>query len=86
VRADTELMAKHYARRVGAAAVPYRIVTRGRLEEPLAGPLERMTIESVEGDTVVLVVEIMDQAQLQGAIRWLSDLGLEIMSVNPLEE
>jgi hypothetical protein len=79
-------MAKRYARRVGAVAVPYRIVTRGSIERPLEGPFERITIESAEGDTVVLLVEIVDQAQLQGALRWLSDLGIEVLSVNPLEE
>jgi hypothetical protein len=38
------------------------------------------------GDNTALVGGIVDQSQLRGVISWLSDLGVEIVSVNPLDE
>ena len=75
-------MSKRYAGRSGHDAVPYRIVIRGSLGEPLVGPLEGMTVEVV-GEESVLTGDILDQAQLQGALSWLTTLGVEIVSVNP---
>jgi hypothetical protein len=76
-------MAKQYASRTGGTAVPYAFVIRGVIEQPLIGPLEGMTIEAADGESV-LVGEIVDQAQLQGVINWLCALGVETVSVNPL--
>ena len=76
-------MARRYAARTGRIAISYRIVFRGTIPQPLVGPLEGMSIEVV-GDESLLVGEIVDQAQLQGVISWLSDLGIEIVSINPL--
>jgi hypothetical protein len=76
-------MPKRYAARMGRAAVRYGIVIRGTIAQPLTGPLERMTV-SRAGDETILVGDIVDQAQLHGVIRWLCDLGVEIVSVNPL--
>jgi hypothetical protein len=42
-----------------------------------------MTVEAA-GEEAVLVGDIVDQAQLQGVVSWLSDLGIEIVSINPL--
>jgi hypothetical protein len=41
-----------------------------------------MSVEAA-GEESVLVADIVDQAQLQGVIGWLSDLGIEIVSINP---
>jgi hypothetical protein len=76
-------MRKRYAARTGTSAVGYRIVVRGTIREPPVGPLEGMRIE-VTGEESVLVGDVVDQAQLQGLIGWLSDLGVEIVSINPL--
>jgi hypothetical protein len=76
-------MSKHYAARTGQTAVRYRIVVRGTSEQLPVGPLECMSVEA-EGENSVLVGDIVDQAQLQGVLKWLSDLGIEIVSVNPV--
>jgi hypothetical protein len=76
-------MSKHYAGRTGQTAVRYRIVVRGTSGQLPVGPLECMTMEP-EGENTALVGEIVDQAQLQGVLTWLSDLGIEIVSVNPV--
>ena len=74
-----------YAARTGRDAVRYRIVIRGSIGEPLVGPLEGMTIEHA-GDESAVAGDIVDQAHLKGVIGWLSDLGVEIVSINPLPE
>ncbi len=60
----------------------YRIVIRGTIVQPLVGPLTGMTSEA-DGDESVIVGDIVDQAQLRGVIGWLTDLGVEIVSINP---
>jgi hypothetical protein len=80
---DTAAMPKRYAARTGQTAVSYRIIIRGAIGQPLVGPLEGMSVEAA-GEESVLVGDIVDQAQLQGVISWLSDLGIEIVSINPL--
>ncbi len=77
-------MPPRYATRVGQAAARYAIRIRGTIGLPLAGPLERMSVERV-GDESVIVGEVADQAALQGALRSLWDLGVEIVSFNPLD-
>jgi hypothetical protein len=42
-----------------------------------------MTIEA-RGEESVLAGNVFDRAQLQGLIRWLSDLRIGIVSINPL--
>jgi hypothetical protein len=79
-------MPKRFASRIGGNAIPYRIVIGGPLPQPLVGPLEGMRVETESDDQSVLVGEIVDQSQLQGILGWLSHVGVEIVSVNPLEE
>jgi hypothetical protein len=74
-----------YAARRGGFAVAYRILVRGEISRPLVGPLDGMTLES-DGDQTLLSGPVVDQAQLQGILRWLTDLGVEIISVNPADE
>ena len=76
-------MSKQYAGRTGQTAVRYRIVVRGTGGQLPVGPLECMSVEA-EGENSVLVGDVVDQAQLQGILKWLSDLGIEIVSVNPV--
>ena len=76
-------MSRRYATRTGRIAIGYRIVFRGTIPKPLVGPLGGMSVEVV-GEESVLVGDIVDQSQLRGVLGWLSDLGIEIVSVNPL--
>ncbi|HEX5468394.1 MAG TPA: hypothetical protein VFW80_05030 [Gaiellaceae bacterium] len=78
-------MPRRFAARRGGSAVPYRILVRGGITRPLVGPLEGMTVEST-GDRSLLRGDVVDQAQLHGILRWLTDVGVEIISVNPADE
>ena len=63
----------------------YRIVVRGRLSERFASAFEGMSLESKEGQTV-LVGDVADTAQLYGLVDRLRDFGLELLSVNSVDE
>ena len=78
-------MQQRFAARSGRQAAGYRIVVRGELARPLVGPLEGMSVALVGGECV-LTGELVDQAQLRGALSFLHDLGVEIVSVNPTGE
>ena len=78
-------MSKRYPGRSGQDRVPYRIVIRGEIGEPLVGALEGMTVEVV-GEESVLTGDLLDKAQLQGALSYLTTLGIEIVSVNPADD
>jgi hypothetical protein len=78
-------MPRRFAARRGGSVVPYRILVRGEITRPLVGPLEGMTLES-QGDRTLLCGDVVDQAQLHGILRCLTDVGLEIISVNPADE
>ncbi|HUK94238.1 MAG TPA: hypothetical protein VLU96_04200 [Gaiellaceae bacterium] len=76
-------MPDSFAGRRGQAPVRYRIVIRGEISEPLVGPLEGMTVEAKD-DESALTGDIVDQAQLHGALTMLTNLGHELVSVNAL--
>jgi hypothetical protein len=78
-------MVRRIAGRDGSLAVRYRIVIRGEINERFARPLEGMSTETV-GDESAITGVIFDEAQLVGTLNWLHDRGIEIVSVNPLEE
>jgi hypothetical protein len=63
----------------------YRLVLRGELGEPFAFLFEGMRIERVAG-TTVLTGMVADQAQLHGLIQRARELGLELVSVGPVNE
>jgi hypothetical protein len=44
-----------------------------------------MSVESA-GDESILTVDLADQAHLQRALSWLNDFGIEIVSINPVDE
>ena len=60
----------------------YQICVRGRLTERMAAVLEGMTLHAGAVNTV-FTGEVKDQSQLFGLIDRLSDLGLELISVQP---
>jgi len=62
----------------------YRIVVRGRLGEHLATAFAHLEIESRAGETA-LTGAVADQAQLHGLIDRLRDLGISLLSVNPVD-
>ena len=62
----------------------YTIVVRGELDDRFAHLFNGMTMQRVEG-TTVLTGCVIDQAQLHGFIERLEELGLELLSVKQLE-
>ena len=62
----------------------YRVVVRGRLGEYLATAFEQLELESRAGETW-LTGTFADQAQLHGLLDRLRDLGIQLVSVNPVD-
>jgi hypothetical protein len=62
----------------------YRIVIRGRLGEHLAGAFDGLELESRAGETA-MTGTFADQAQLHGMLDRLCDLGIQLISVNPVD-
>jgi hypothetical protein len=63
----------------------YRIVVKGRLSDVLGSAFEGMRAEPGDGRTA-LSGAFTDQAQLHGVIERLRDFGIELVSINPVEE
>lgn len=61
----------------------YRICVRGRVTERLGSALEGMRLEAGAAETA-FTGEIRDQSQLYGLLDRVRDLGLELVSVQPL--
>jgi hypothetical protein len=62
----------------------YRVVVRGRLGEHLAVAFDSLEIESEAGESS-LTGTFADQAALHGLLDRLRDLGIQLVSVNPLD-
>jgi hypothetical protein len=62
----------------------YRIVVRGELSQRYTPAFEGMTLATGEGQTAI-IGPVTDQAHLHGLLNRVSDLGLELLSVNMLE-
>lgn len=62
----------------------YRIVVRGRLSDHLASAFEGLDLEWLQGDSA-LTGPFVDQAHLHGVLDRLRDLGIPLVSVNPVE-
>jgi hypothetical protein len=71
--------------RLGMQAREYRLTVDGELSEPAAHAFEGMTLTREEGKTV-LVGLVRDQAQLQGLLQRISNLGLTLLSANAIDE
>ena len=63
----------------------YRLVVDGELSDDASRAFEGMSLTR-EAGTTVLVGAIRDQAQLQGLLQRVSDLGLTLLSVAAVEE
>jgi hypothetical protein len=63
--------------------VRYRVVVRGRLGEHLASAFGHLELSSRPGQTA-LTGTFADQAQLHGLLDQLRDLGIHLISVNPV--
>jgi hypothetical protein len=59
----------------------YRIVVRGELSERYSTAFEGMSLLAEDGQTVI-TGPVLDQAHLHGLLGRISDLGLELVSVN----
>jgi len=65
--------------------VRYRVVVRGRLGEYLAAVFDQLEIAPEPGQTS-LTGNFADQAQLHGLLDQLRDLGIHLISVNPVNQ
>jgi hypothetical protein len=63
----------------------YEIVVRGRLSRRYEGAFDGATLVPRNGQTT-LRAELVDQSQLYGLLNRLRDLGIELISVNPVRE
>src|SRR3954454_18634162 len=63
----------------------YRIVVRGVLSERLAAVFDGMSLEAA-GENTALVGPVRDQSQLQGLIARAGDVGVELMSLYPVDD
>lgn len=64
----------------------YQIRVKGHLDESLAGWFEGFTITNQEDGDALLTGPIQDQAALQGTLNRVSNLGLTLISVNPISQ
>jgi hypothetical protein len=65
--------------------VRYQVVVRGRLGEHLASAFGHLELDSRPGQTA-LTGTFADQAQLHGLLDQLRDLGIHLISVNPVDQ
>ena len=63
----------------------YRIVVRGELSERYMPAFEGMALVAGNGQTAI-TGPVTDQAHLHGLLNRVSELGLELLSVNPMLE
>jgi hypothetical protein len=63
----------------------YRIVLRGELGDQFQGRFGAMALERKNGLTV-LTGKVIDQAQLLGLVQRGQDFGVELVSVEPLDD
>jgi hypothetical protein len=62
----------------------YRIVVRGHLTGPLPDGFDHLELDSGGGQST-LTGSLQDQAQLHGLLDRLGDLGIPLISVNPVD-
>ena len=63
----------------------YRIVVRSELSDTYAVAFEGMEMEAKEGDTI-RTGEVVDQPHLYGILERINGLGLELLSVEVLDD
>ena len=62
----------------------YRIVVRGELSDRFRSAFDGMELSCGDGNTVI-VGDVLDQSQLHGMPDRAAQLGLELVSVEPIE-
>jgi hypothetical protein len=62
----------------------YEFVLRGEIGDRFGLLFEGMRLERISGRTV-LTGPVLDQAHLHGLIEQIQELGIELISVNPLD-
>ena len=63
----------------------YRLIVEGELGDHLAAAFNGMALENHSGNAV-LVGHMRDQAELQGVLQRISDLGLSLVSASVLDQ
>ena len=63
----------------------YRVVIRGRLGKHLASVFDQLELDQRPGQAS-LTGNFTDQAQLHGLLDQLRDLGIHLVSVNPVDQ
>jgi len=63
----------------------YQVVVRGQFGEHLAGVFDQLDVDPRPGQTS-LTGNFADQAQLHGLLDQLRDLGIQLISVNPVDQ
>lgn len=63
----------------------YEIRIKGHLDEQWADWFGGLTITLEEGGDTLLTGQVVDQAALFGLLRKVSDLGMPLLSVNPVK-
>jgi len=61
----------------------YQLELRGEIGDRFAAVFDGMRIERREGNTL-LTGRVADQAQLHGVLERIQELGIELVSINPL--
>ena len=62
----------------------YRVVVRGQVGEHLTDCFEHLELDSLEGESS-LTGTFADEAQLHGLLDRLRDLGIQLVSLNPVD-
>ena len=63
----------------------YLIRVKGHLGRQWAGRFEELNITLEENGTTLLTSPVVDQAALHGLLRKVRDLGLPLLSINPID-
>ena len=69
----------------GAPPLHYELVVRGEIGDHYALLFDGMRLERIAG-TTVLTGPVVDQAHLHGVIARIQELGIELVSVNPVND
>lgn len=63
----------------------YQIRIKGQLDCQWSDWFDGLTISLEEGDVTLLAGPVYDQAELHGLLRKIRDLGIPLISINPIE-